>query len=82
MVNLEETFYTILLELTRQTNMSASAYARALIVRDLVERGLVPQRTLMHVIGGTLPPTLPARVEWDFEKVADGKSKNNGDTCT
>ncbi len=52
MVNIEPTFYNVLMRLLMKENKSASAYTRGLIIKDLMNRGLLTETILTAVITG------------------------------
>lgn len=52
MVNIEATFYNILCAILSKENKSASAYARSLIIKDLMAKGLLTESILAHVVTG------------------------------
>lgn len=52
MVNIENTFFTILCSVLSKENKSASAYVRSLIIKDLMNKGLLTEGILTQVITG------------------------------
>jgi len=52
MVNIEPTFHEILQALVDKDRMSLSAYCRNLILKDLMDKGLVTDRMMVEVLVG------------------------------
>jgi hypothetical protein len=50
-VNIEPTFYELVMNLVTKEHVSASAYCRRLIIKDLRERGLLTEEQMMKVLG-------------------------------
>jgi len=51
MVNVEPTLYDMILQVIGQEDISASAYLRSLVVKDLMERQLLTQEKLCSLLG-------------------------------
>jgi hypothetical protein len=49
-VNIEETFYDIVQRIVTKERISMSAYARNLIIKDLLERGMLTESILADVL--------------------------------
>lgn len=52
MVNIEPTLYDIVVEVATKERTSASSYARALIIEDLLRRGLLTESILAQILTG------------------------------
>ena len=50
-LNVEYTFYTLIHDLARKMNQSASGYVREVMLRDLQDRGVITDGVLRRVTG-------------------------------
>lgn len=49
-VNIEETFFDLTHLLASKNNVTASKYVRDIIIKDLLEKGMLSERTLTQII--------------------------------
>jgi hypothetical protein len=52
MVNLEEPVHTVMIKLTAQLEQTYSGYVRGLVIQDLRDRGLLPDKLLAELYEG------------------------------
>lgn len=52
MVNMEPTLYDLVEHLAIQLNMSNSGYLRSLVIKDMIERGLLTQKAMTTLLMG------------------------------
>lgn len=50
MVNIEPTIYGIVQEYIAKSGQSAASYGRSLIIKDLRERGILPDKVLADLV--------------------------------
>jgi hypothetical protein len=51
MVNIEQTLNLLLQRVLNEENMSASAYFRALLIKDLVDRDMLSEDLMLAILG-------------------------------
>ena len=51
MVNIEQTLNLLLQRVLNEENISASAYFRALLIKDLVERDMLSEDLMLAILG-------------------------------
>lgn len=74
MVNLEVTVMALVKKVMRDSNISASSYARKLILHDLVERGVLTQDIMLQVMTTDSVEELQAQI---LERVSVGVNGAN-----